>query len=183
MDPNKHCYERTEQMEYLIDIMKPEDWEQVRSIYLEGIETRNSTFESDAPDWNKWDSTHLLEHRLVVREGNTILAWVALSPFSTRCVYSGVAEFSLYVAAKHRGKGIGSALLEAVINSTEKAGLWTLQGGIFPENTPSLRLVKKHGFKEIGRRERIGKMTLGDLAGTWRDVVLVERRSTVAGID
>jgi L-amino acid N-acyltransferase YncA len=170
-------------MKYLIDIMKPEDWEQVRSIYLEGIGTGNSTFESDAPDWEKWDIAHLAEHRLVVREGNRILAWAALSPVSTRCVYSGIAELSLYVAGEHRHKGMGSILLEAIITSTEKAGLWTLQGGIFPENAPSLHLVRKHGFKEIGRREKIGKMTYGALAGTWRDVILVERRSTVAGID
>ena len=163
--------------------MKPEDWEQVRSIYLEGIGTGNSTFESDAPDWSKWDSSHLWEHRLVIREDDTILAWAALSPVSSRCVYSGVAELSLYVAGAHRGKGIGSTLLAALIISTEKTGLWTLQGSIFPENTSSLRLVRKHGFKEIGRREKIGKMTYGDLAGTWRDVILVERRSTVAGID
>jgi len=170
-------------MEYVADYMKREDWRQVRSIFLEGIGTGNSTFEADAPDWDKWDSAHLREHRLVVREGDSILAWAALSPVSNRCVYSGVAELSLYVAAAHRGKGIGSALLKAIINSTEKAGLWTLQGGIFPENKPSLRLVRKHGFKEIGRREKIGKMTYGDLAGTWRDVILVERRSAVIGID
>lgn len=170
-------------MEYMIDNMKPEDWPQVRSIYREGIDTGNSTFETDAPDWDKWDSAHLQEHRLVVREGNTILAWAALSPVSARPVYSGVAELSLYVTAAHRGKGIGTALLNATINSTEKAGLWTLQGGIFPENTPSLHLVKKHGFKEIGKREKIGKMTYGDLAGTWRDVILVERRSAVIGRD
>jgi L-amino acid N-acyltransferase YncA len=174
---------RRKDMEYLTDIMKPEDWQQVRSIYLEGIGTGNSTFEVDAPDWDKWDSAHLREHRLVVRQGDRILGWAALSPVSTRCVYSGVAELSLYVAAADRGKGIGSALLKAIINSTEKAGLWTLQGGIFPENTPSFRLVRKHGFREIGRREKIGKMTYGDLAGTWRDVILVERRSIVTGID
>jgi L-amino acid N-acyltransferase YncA len=170
-------------MKFVTDVMRPEDWEQVRSIYLEGIRTDNSTFESDAPDWEKWDTAHLREHRVVVRESSHILAWAALSPVSTRCVYSGVAELSLYVGAAYRGKGIGSALLEAVIRSTEKAGLWTLQGGVFPENTASLRLVKKHGFKEIGRHEKIGKMTYGALAGTWRDVILVERRSTVAGID
>ncbi len=170
-------------MEYSINNMKPEDWEQVRAIYLEGIATGNSTFESDAPDWNKWDSAHVQEHRLVVRKGDTILAWAALSTVSTRSVYSGVAKLSIYVTTKHRGKGIGAALLKATIGSTEKAGLWTLQGGIFPENTPSLRLVKKHGFKEIGKREKIGKMKYGNLAGTWRDVILVERRSSVAGID
>ena len=163
--------------------MKPEDWEQVRAIYLEGINTGNCTFESEAPDWEKWDLTHLSEHRFVVREDSRILAWAALSPVSSRSVYSGVAELSLYVAATHRGKGVGSVLLETVIRATENAGLWTLQGGIFPENTPSLCLVRKHGFREIGRREKIGKMTHGVLAGAWRDVILVERRSTVAGTD
>ena len=163
--------------------MRREDWEQVCSIYLEGIGTGNSTFESNAPDWERWDSGHLPDHRLVVREGDRVLAWAALSPVSTRSVYSGVAELSLYVAAENRGKGAGSELLEAVIHSAEHAGLWTLQGGIFPENTASLNLAKKYGFKEIGRREKIGKMTHGPLAGTWRDVILVERRSAVAGID
>jgi phosphinothricin acetyltransferase len=182
-DPYKQCYEKKRIMEYMIDNMKPEDWQQVRSIYLEGISTGNATFEAEAPDWDKWNSAHLKEHRLVVREGNTILAWAALSPVSSRAVYSGVAELSLYVTILHRSKGIGSALLKAAIDSTEKAGLWTLQGGIFPENTPSLRLVKKHGFKQIGKREKIGKMTYGDLAGAWRDVILVERRSTVVSID
>jgi len=170
-------------MKFLIDNMKPKDWEQVRSIYLEGIGTGNSTFESDAPDWVKWDFAHLTEHRLVVRDDYHILAWAALSPVSNRCVYSGVAELSLYVAAKHRGKNIGSSLLEAVILSSEKAGIWTLQGGIFPENILSLRLVKKFGFREIGIRVKIGKMTYGTFAGTWRDVILVERRSAVAGMN
>jgi L-amino acid N-acyltransferase YncA len=175
--------EQPRRMEYVIDIMKPEDWQQVRTIYLEGIGTGNSTFEADAPDWDKWDAAHLREHRLVLRQGDSILAWAALSPVSTRCVYSGVAELSLYVTTACRGKGIGSALLKATIDSTEKAGLWTLQGGIFPENTSSRHLVRKHDFKEIGRREKIGKMTYGALAGTWRDVILVERRSAITGID
>jgi L-amino acid N-acyltransferase YncA len=170
-------------MKYSTDTMKAKDWGQVRSIYLEGIGTGNSTFESDAPDWDKWNSGHLPAHRLVVREGRRVLAWAALSPVSTRRVYSGVAELSLYVAAEQRGKGIGSTLLEAMIRSTEEAGLWTLQGGIFPENTASLSLVKKHGFRQIGRREKIGKMTYGPHAGTWRDVIVVERRSTVAGVE
>ena len=169
-------------MEYLIDIMKPGDWNHVRSVYLEGIATGNATFEVDASDWERWDRDHLPDHRFVIREGDNVLAWVALSPVSTRCVYSGVAEISLYVAAGQRGKGMGSHLLRAVIHSTENAGLWTLQGGIFPENIPSLRLVKKHGFREIGKREKVGRMTYGYLAG-WRNVVLVERRSKVTGID
>ncbi len=167
----------------MADSMRPGDWEQVRSIYLEGIGTGNSTFETDAPDWDKWDSAHLSEPRLVIRAGNSVVAWAALSPVSNRCVYSGVAELSLYVAAGHRGKGVGSVLLGAMIDSSEKAGIWTLQGGIFPENEASLRMVRKHGFREIGRRERVGRMTHGDLAGTWRDVILVERRSRVAGTD
>lgn len=170
-------------MNYLIDTMTPADWEQVRSIYLEGISTGNSTFETAAPEWDKWNASHLQEHRLVVRDGAHILAWAVLSPVSARAVYSGVAELSLYVAAGNRGKGIGSILLEALIESTEKAGLWTLQGGIFPENTASLRLVKRFGFRQIGIREKIGRMTYGPMSGTWRDVILVERRSTVAGIE
>ena len=169
-------------MEYLIDDMKPGDWEQVRSIYLEGITSGNSTFESEIPEWEKWDHAHLQEHRLVVRKEDQVLAWAALSPVSARSVYSGVAEISLYVAAKHQGKKIGSALLGALIESAEQAGIWTLQGSIFPENIPSLRLVRKHGFREVGRREKIGRMPCGPFAGLWRDVIFVERRSTVAGI-
>jgi L-amino acid N-acyltransferase YncA len=169
--------------QFKIDRMRPEDWDQVRAIYLEGIRTGHATFEAGAPDWEVWDSAHLPAHRLVVRAGDAILAWAALTPASGRCVYAGVAELSLYVAGGHRGKGIGSTLLEALINSSESAGIWTLQAGIFPENTASLALVKKHGFREIGKREKLGKMTYGSLAGTWRDVIFVERRSKVAGRD
>jgi phosphinothricin acetyltransferase len=168
-------------MGYVVDSMRQEDWAAIRSIYLEGIRTGHSTFEADAPDWEKWDCAHLSQHRLVMRALDTVLGWAALRPVSDRCAYSGVAELSLYMAAKYRGQGIGSMLLAALIDSTEKAGIWTLQGGIFPENTASLYLVKKHGFREIGRRERIGFMTHGDLAGKWRDVILVERRSKVVG--
>lgn len=166
-----------------IDIMRPEDWGQVRSIYIEGITTGNSTFESVAPDWEKWDAAHLKDHRLVMREGKQVLAWAALGAVSLRQVYSGVAELSLYVSEACRGTGIGSSLLKAVIESTEKAGIWTIQGTIFPENTASLRLVKKHGFREVGTREKIGKMTHGYYTGIWRDAILVERRSTRVGID
>ena len=169
-------------MEYVIDSMKPEDWAQCRSIYLEGINTDHSTFEADAPDWNTWDAAHLREPRLVIKADGLIVAWAALSPVSKRDIYAGVAEVSLYVGVEYRGRGVGSALLAALIDSSEKAGIWSLQGGIFPENLASLRLVKKHGFREVGRRERIGKMTYGAQAGTWRDVILVERRSTVVGV-
>jgi L-amino acid N-acyltransferase YncA len=170
-------------MEYSIDRMKPRDWQRVRSIYLEGIATGHSTFEADVPDWEKWDSAHLQEPRLVARANDNVLAWAVLTPVSSRCVYSGVAEVSLYVASTSRSQGIGSALLAALVDASEKSGIWTLQGSIFPENSASLALVKKHGFREVGRRERVGKMTHGELAGRWRDVILVERRSTLAGAD
>jgi len=110
------------------------------------------------------------------------MGWAGLSTVSGRSVYSGVAEVSLYVGAQYRGEGIGSALLDALIDASERVGIWTLQGGVFPENTASLALVKKHGFREVGRREKTGRMTYGELAGTWRDVILVERRSKVAGV-
>ena len=167
----------------MLDTMRAEDWRQVRAIFLEGIHTGHSTFEADAPDWRTWDATHLSDHRLVYREDGRVLAWTALAHVSNRCVYSGVVEISLYVAAGGRGRGIGSALLCALIESTEKAGIWTLQAGIFPENTASLHLVRKHGFREVGRRESLGKMTHGEFAGKWRDIILVERRSIVAGMD
>lgn len=167
----------------MIDLMKYEDWEQIRAIYLEGIGTGNSTFETVAPEWGRWDSGHLAEHRFVAREGDSISGWVALSPVSSRCVYSGVVELSIYVGTSYWGRGVGSALIEALIASTEKAGIWTLQATIFPENTASLHLIEKHGFRKVGVHEKLGKMRCGKFAGTWRDVVLMERRSRVAGVD
>jgi phosphinothricin acetyltransferase len=169
-------------MEYVTDKMTPDDWEQVRSIYQEGIATGHSTFEADTPDWGKWNMAHLLDCRLVARSGDAIMGWAALSPVSGRRVYSGVAEVSLYVRAAKRQQGVGSALMAALIGASEKSGIWTLQGGIFRENKASLALFKKHGFREIGRRERLGKMTHGPLAGIWRDVILLERRSQSVGI-
>ena len=170
-------------MGYIIDRMQPADWESARAIYMDGIKTGNSTFEMQAPAWEKWDSTHLQTPRLVARNGNDILGWISLAPVSTRAVYSGVAEVSLYVNSVYRGQGIGSALMKTLIVASEKAGIWTLQGSIFPENAANLALVRKHGFREIGRRKKIAKMTFGDLKGTWRDTISVERRSKVAGID
>ena len=170
-------------MRYVIDNMKQGDWKQVRLIYDEGISSGHATFESAPPNWKEWDSVHLKEPRLVARTDDCIAGWAALSPVSSRCVYFGAAEVSLYVSARFQGKGVGSALLAALIDSSEKAGIWTLQGGIFPENTASLGLFKKHGFRELGRKEKLGKMTYGELDGTWRDVILLERRSKVAGSD
>ena len=170
-------------MKYFIDPMVPEDWEQVRAIYLEGIATGNATFEPGAPDWKKWDSTHLAEPRLVVRVKGRIAAWAALSQVSARKVYAGVAEVSIYVGSQFHRHGIGDALMAALIDASEKAGTWTLQAGIFPENAASIELHKKHGFRVLGIREKVGKMTFGELQGKWRDVALMERRSKLAGID
>jgi len=165
-------------MDYVIDALKPADWSAVRAIYLEGIATRNATFETDAPTWEKWNSNHLAEGRRVARGGGTVLGWAALSGVSERCVYAGVAEVSVYVGVKYRSQGIGRALLEALADASEKNGIWTLQAGVFPENHSSLTLCRRCGFREVGRRERLGKMH-----GVWRDVILLERRSQVAGIE
>ena len=153
--------------------MQTGDWEEVRSIYLEGILTGNATLETDPRDWTAWDTSHLQYGRLVARETSMVIGWAALSPVSSRSVYAGVAEVSVYVGAAHRGRGIGVALLTALIEESERRGLWTLQAGILPENEASLGLHRRCGFREVGRRERIGK-----LKGVWRDVVLMERRST-----
>lgn len=157
--------------------MRPHDWDAVRAIYLEGIATGNSTFEQTAPDWHTWDQGHLESCRLVARVGNEVLGWTALSPVSRRQVYAGVAEFSIYVAERARGRGIGAALLKALIEVSEREGIWTLQSGIFPENTASLELCRRFGFRVVGTRERVGNMN-----GRWRDVVLLERRSKNAGV-
>jgi phosphinothricin acetyltransferase len=164
-------------MSFRIEPMQPADWETVRAIYRAGIATGNATFETDAPDWVIWDEKHLKECRLVARQAEQILGWAALSPVSSRCVYAGVAEVSVYVGAAARGHGVGKALLQALVSESERAGLWTLQAGIFPENTASIVLHKACGFREVGYRERIGQMN-----GVWRDTVLLERRSAVVGV-
>lgn len=163
---------------FLTRPLSSEDWPQVRQIYLEGIVTGNATFESEAPSWEIWNSRHLQGCRLVAQDGAEVLGWAALSPVSYRPVYAGVTEVSVYVGCAARGKGVGRALLKALVRSADAAGIWTLQAGIFPENVPSIRLHKSLGFREVGLRERVGKM-----GHRWRDVILLERRSTVAGID
>ncbi len=155
-------------------------WPAVRSIYAEGIATGNATFETEAPDWEKWDKGHRQDCRFVaVETGNkaSVLGWAALSPVSGRCVYAGVAEVSVYVAARARGCGIGKLLLEALARESEARGIWTLQAGIFPENLASVALHRSCGFVEVGVRRRLGK--LGD---RWRDVLLLERRSSKVGL-
>jgi L-amino acid N-acyltransferase YncA len=162
---------------FTIKPMAQEHWPDVLRIYREGIATGNATFETEAPFWEKWDSSHLAKCRLIAQQESKVLGWAALSPVSSRCVYAGVAEVSVYVSETARGKGVGKSLLSALIESSENSGLWTLQAGIFPENVPSIAVHKSLGFREVGRRERIGKM--GD---TWRDVTLLERRSHKAGL-
>ena len=165
-------------MDYTLEKMNTSDWQQVSLIYGEGISTGHATFETAVPTWDKWDSSHLPGGRLVARAGDVIAGWAALSLVSSRCVYAGVAEVSIYVGAACRAQGIGRALLGALVALSEQSGIWTLQAGIFPENRSSLALHKKKGFREVGWRERLGKLN-----GVWRDVILLERRSTMVGID
>ena len=156
-----------------------QDWQQVKEIYEEGIATGNATFQSAAPDWDEWDQSHVKNSRIVaVDDVSNILGWAALTPVSGRCVYAGVAEVSVYVSDKARGKGIGKSLLKELIRQSEQNGFWTLTAGIFPENEASLKIHQQAGFKVLGIRERIGKMN-----GEWRNTVLLERRSDVAGVD
>jgi L-amino acid N-acyltransferase YncA len=163
---------------FIIEAMQPGDWEDVRSIYLEGIATGEATFETDAPSLEDWDKAHLAGARLVARRGDQTIGWAALSPISQRCVYGGVAEVSVYVSANSRGLGVGKLLLNRLIAEAERNGIWTLQAGIFPENLGSLALHQSCGFREVGKRERIGK-----LKGIWRDTILLERRSKSVGVD
>jgi phosphinothricin acetyltransferase len=164
-------------MDYLLDELKPEDWETVRAIYEAGIATGQATFETAAPSWEAWDASHRANCRLVARQDGQVIGWAALSPVSGRCVYGGVAEVSVYVAASWKGKGVGKALLQTLVAASEAAGLWTLQATIFPENTASIRLHHVCGFRTVGVRERLGQQD-----GRWRDVVLLERRSTITGV-
>jgi phosphinothricin acetyltransferase len=165
-----------DKIESVIGEMKRADWDQVRSVYMEGIQSGHATFETEAPAWGGWDSSHLSVCRLVARSGEVVTGWAALSPVSSRRVYSGVAEVSVYIAGSFRSLGMGWRLLNALITCSEQHGIWTLQAGILTENEPSVALHRSCGFREVGRRERIGK-----LHGTWRDVILLERRSEVAG--
>ncbi|WP_350284524.1 N-acetyltransferase family protein [uncultured Croceitalea sp.] len=159
--------------------MTAEDWPQVAKIYSEGIATGYATFESELPNYEKWNSSHVHECRLVAENDGHILGWAALSPVSSRCVYGGVAEVSVYIGAGNRGLGVGKALMVQLIAASEAAGYWTLQSGIFPENEASIQLHKTVGFRLLGRRERIGKT----ITGVWKDNLLFERRSAIVGND
>ena len=169
-------------MDFVIDQMRRTDWKQVLEIYYHGMETGNATFEMNEPDWKSWedwDRDHLEECRLVVREGKRVLGWASLLPISARAAYQGVVEVSIYLHKDSLGKGVGTNLMQALIEASEAAGMWTLQSEIFPENTGSLKLHEKMGFRKVGYREKIGQME----DGRWRDVVLVERRSPHIGLD
>ena len=154
------------------------NWQDVKRIYEEGIATGDATFQTSAPLWEEWDSSHLQSCRLIAIDENKVIGWAALTPVSGRCVYAGVAEVSVYVAREARDKGVGKKLLEALIKESEKNNLWTLQAGIFPENISSIKIHEACGFRLIGRREKIGKMN-----GKWRDTILLERRSNLVGVD
>ena len=152
--------------------MTPEDWPEVQEIYAEGIATGDATFEPAPPSWAEFDAGRLADHRLVCVAEGRVVGWAALAPTSSRECYAGVVEHSVYVRGGHRGMGVGRALLEALVAGAESAGLWTIQTSVFPENVASLALHERLGFRVVGRRERIAQ-----LAGVWRDTLLLERRS------
>ena len=158
--------------------MKVADWEAVSRIYAEGIRTGFATFEQRVPTYESWDKAHVESCRLVAEDEGQILGWAALSPVSSRCVYGGVAEVSVYIGENSRGKGVGKALLNQLVRASEEAGFWTIQSGIFPENEASIALHEKVGFRFIGKRERVAKN-----AGEWKDNLLFEKRSKTIGID
>jgi phosphinothricin acetyltransferase len=158
--------------------MTPDHAEAVLGIYGHGIEEGQATFEVAVPDWAAFDAAKLPDHRFVAVDGGEVLGWVALSATSKRACYAGVVEISVYVGQAARGRGVGAALLQMVVDASEAAGIWTINAGIFPENEASLALHRRFGFRVLGTQERVA---LHHLTGEWRDVVLLERRSRVVG--
>jgi L-amino acid N-acyltransferase YncA len=154
-----------------------EHWPAVKAIYEAGLATGNASFQTSAPSWEEWDKSHLAHSRMVALDGDNVAGWAALTPVSGRCVYAGVAEVSVYVDPHFRGKGLGKALMQVLISESEANGIWTLQAGIFPENSASIQLHKSVGFRQVGIREKIGKM--GD---RWRDNLFLEKRSKIIGL-
>ena len=156
--------------------MTTDDWTSVAEIYKQGIESGNATFQQNIPSWEEWNKGHLSTCRIVAIHDLELVGWAALTPVSERCVYAGVAEVSVYVSDKYKGRKIGTGLLNKLISESEIEGIWTLQAGIFPENIPSLKIHEDLGFRQVGYREKIGKMN-----GTWRNTLLLERRSKIVG--
>jgi L-amino acid N-acyltransferase YncA len=150
---------------------RDDDWPAVRTIYEQGIATGNATFETEVPAFDRWAAVHPPEYRFVATRHGAVVGWVAASPVSDRCAYAGVLEHSVYVDARSQGRGIGRRLLGTLIARADAGGIWTMQSGIFPENVASVELHRRCGFRVVGTRER-----LGQLHGTWRDVLLIERR-------
>jgi phosphinothricin acetyltransferase len=165
-------------MRVRVGAMRRADWSRVNAIYREGIAGGDATFETEAPDWEAFERSHFSTCRLVARAGREVVGWAALSSVSSRCVYAGVAEVSVYVADAAQGRGVGRRLLQHLVRASEAAGVWTLQAGIFPENRTSLSLHGAFGFREVGVRERIGRH-----GGRWRDVIVLERRSPSVGVE
>jgi L-amino acid N-acyltransferase YncA len=164
--------------------MAVSDWPAVEEIYRQGIEDGEATFETQTPTWEAFDGGKLAAPRLVAAdESGRVLGWAAASPVSTRAAYRGVIEHSVYVHRDARGQGLGRLLLDAFVTASDRAGFWTIQSSIFPENTASLRMHEAAGFRVVGIRERIARSLLGPHAGQWRDTVLIERRSIVNGRD
>lgn len=155
-----------------------EDFPRVKAIYQQGIDTGLATFQTKAKEWDEWDSGLLPDCRLVAVVDHQVVGWAALSSVSNRCVYAGVAEVTVYVATEVSGKGIGSALLTALVEASENTGIWTLQAGIFSENKASIALHEKHGFTLLGIRKKLGK-----LHGEWKDIAFMERRSNSVGVE
>lgn len=162
----------------IIHAMISSDWDRVREIFIEGIKTGNATFRTESPTWDEWNKDHLTNCRFVAKQNGEVVGWVALTPISSMCAFSGVVEISIYITSSAAGMGVGSRLLQHVIDSSEQNKIWTIQAMIFPENTASINLHRKFGFDEVGTRKQIGKLN-----EVWRDVVLLERRSTVVGIE
>jgi len=157
--------------------MHNSDWDVVREIFIEGIGTANATFRTEAPTWEKWNKDHLTNCRFVAKQNEEVVGWVALSQISSMPAFSGVAEVSIYISSSAAGMGVGSRLLEHVIDASEKNNIWTIQSMIFPENIASINLHRKFGFEEVGTRKQMGRLN-----GVWRDVVLLERRSSIVGV-
>ena len=164
-------------MDIIIRKLEPGDWNNVREIYKQGIETKIATFETTTPSWENWDNNHLKFCRFAAETNREVVGWAALSPFSKREVYNGVAEVSIYISLSHSGKGVGKKLLRRLVEESEAKGIWSLQSSIFPENKASITLHKSCGFREIGYLEKISCMD-----GVWRNTVLLERRSKATGV-